>query len=90
MKRIVIFIAVAMVASLAPIAYLGWSDIYQRFYPYIEKTAPTIKVVLSKARGIGVAPVTVTVQLFDQDSGLDEVVIRTEQKGNRRGATAKT
>lgn len=84
MKRFLLFVAIAVIAALVPIAYLGWSDIYARFYPIIERTPPTIRILLNKVRGVGIAPVTVTVQLLDENAGLDEVVIRTEQKGVRR------
>lgn len=49
----------------------------------LEVSPPQI-VVVEMPRGIGLAPVSVRLEISDNDSGLDEVVVRTSQKGTRK------
>lgn len=58
------------------LAVLGWNRLSGGF---LEREKPTIEVV-DAPRGIGVAPVTVTILLADAAAGLDEVVVRTRQR----------
>ena len=74
--RFLLFLIV--VAALVPVAYAGWSELYGTF---LEHGAPQIHEVGQFPRGIGVAPVTIRWRLSDNGAGLDEVVVRTKQKG---------
>ncbi len=64
------------VTILITLAVLGWSQFAGGF---LERNKPTIALV-ENVRGIGVAPVSLTIQLADEEAGLDEVVVRTRQK----------
>lgn len=72
-----LFVIIAAVAALVPIAGAGWKDLYHDF---LERGAPQI-VISEFPRGIGLAPVTIKLTLSDADSGLDEVVVRIAQRG---------
>jgi murein DD-endopeptidase MepM/ murein hydrolase activator NlpD len=76
--RFILFIL--FVAALIPVAFAGWSELYSGF---LEHSAPEIRVV-DFPRGIGLTPVSVIVELSDPGAGLDEVVIRTKQRGTSR------
>ncbi len=53
------------------------------FKRYAETSPPEIKIT-QMPRGVGINPTSMKFDLFDNDSGLDEVVVRTRQKGNVR------
>jgi len=81
-KRLVslkLFIFLALLAALIPIAGAGWKDLY---YDFLERTPPKIEVLDALPRGIGITPVSISLKLSDSESGLDEVVVRTVQKGS--------
>lgn len=59
-----------------PFAFSGWKALYDGF---LERTPPIIKV-RDQPRGIGILPVSLKLALLDTGTGLDEVVVRTEQK----------
>jgi murein DD-endopeptidase MepM/ murein hydrolase activator NlpD len=67
-------------AILVPVAYIGWGEIFLRF---LETTGPTIEEI-EMPRGVGVIPVTCRLRVTDTNSGLDEVVIRSTQKGETK------
>lgn len=71
-----IIILLFLVTILITLAVLGWSQFAGGF---LERNQPTISLI-ENVRGIGVAPVSIKVQLGDDDAGLDEVVVRTRQK----------
>jgi murein DD-endopeptidase MepM/ murein hydrolase activator NlpD len=71
---------ILLVAALVPVAFAGWSELYAGF---LEHSEPQIEV-LQFPRGVGLAPVSIKLRLTDQGAGLDEVVVRTTQKGNAR------
>jgi murein DD-endopeptidase MepM/ murein hydrolase activator NlpD len=72
-----VLLLVVALAALIPIAVVGWKDLYESF---LERSAPVIRFV-EKPRGVGIAPVRLVIELEDYGSGLDEVVVRAEQKG---------
>ncbi|MCB0310178.1 MAG: M23 family metallopeptidase [Bdellovibrionales bacterium] len=67
------------VAMLVPVAIAGWS----RIAPFLEYNSPQITVT-EMLRGIGRTPVSMRIELRDDGAGLDEVVIRTQQRGTPR------
>ncbi len=71
---------VIIVAMVSLIAFFGWAEIYTRQF---EPNPPEISAI-SVPRGIGLAPVTVSFDLRDPGAGLDEVVVRTKQRGKSR------
>ncbi len=73
-----VIILMILVAALVPIAFVGWGRIYTGF---IERTPPNIQIT-EFPRGVGVAPVRASFSLLDENSGLDEVVVRVWQKGS--------
>lgn len=64
-------------AMVSTVVAVVWSRLYAR---YLEPGRPAIEVVELPA-GIGITPVSMKFQLTDPQAGLDEVVIRTRQKG---------
>ena len=74
------FLLLAFIAALLPIALIGWKSLYRDF---LEPGSPEISIS-DVPRGIGLAPVSLRVDLSDKDSGLDEVIVRTKQKGVSR------
>ncbi|MBX7142883.1 MAG: M23 family metallopeptidase [Oligoflexia bacterium] len=73
--RFLLFIL--FIAALVPVAFAGWRELYNGF---LEHSAPEI-VVTQFPRGVGLTPVAVKLRLSDVGAGLDEVVVRTIQKG---------
>lgn len=71
---------VFVVASVSLIAFFGWAEVYSRQF---EPNAPEI-TAFEIPRGIGLAPVTVKFDLRDPGAGLDEVVVRTRQRGRTK------
>ena len=59
---------------------IGWSSLYRDF---LEPASPEI-TINDVPRGIGLAPVSLRIILHDRESGLDEVIVRTKQKGISR------
>lgn len=76
--RFLLFIL--FVAALIPVAFAGWSELYSGF---LERSAPEINVA-EFPRGIGLTPVSVVLDLHDRGAGLDEVVVRTKQRGTSK------
>jgi len=81
-KRAFFFILVlGLLGASVPLAYFGWMKLY---FEVLERTPPVIQVDMNNIKGIGLTPVTLRIDLLDEQTGLDEVVIRIEQKGSRR------
>lgn len=76
--RFLLFIL--FVAALVPVAFAGWSELYSGF---LETSAPEIAVA-DFPRGVGLIPVSVALELSDKGAGLDEVVVRTKQRGTSK------
>lgn len=72
-----ILIMLFLIALLLPFAFTGWKDIYSQF---LEKTAPVISLS-DVPRGIGLLPVVLRFSVSDELAGLDEVVVRAQQRG---------
>lgn len=75
-SRPLLLLFVALVAALIPMALLGWKQVYGRV---LERTPPVIQIVRAP-RGIGLTPVRFEIEIQDENSGLDEVVVRTIQR----------
>jgi len=73
--KFLLFVLVA--AALGTVALAGWKEAFSK---YLETEAPLISVV-DMPRGIGLTPVSMKFELRDGGAGLDEVVVRTHQKG---------
>ncbi len=71
-----VIVLLVIVTALVTLAVFGWSRVAGGF---LERGRPTI-TLLENVRGIGVAPVSIKIQLSDEEAGLDEVVVRTRQK----------
>lgn len=78
-------------AGIAAIAYLILSrnEKYALYVNFFEKTPPTLKVI-SIPPGIGTGPATVHLRLEDKGTGLDEVIIRSDQDGEIRDLLRKS
>ena len=75
-----LFILIVSIGVLVPVGY-GFAA---RFYrTYGEFSAPQIEVV-ELPRGIGIAPVTLSLRVNDVGAGLDEVIVRARQRGRVR------
>ena len=72
--RFLIFLI--LIASLVPVAAIGWKELYVGF---LETDEPVIRLI-DPPRGIGITPVSFTIELTDELSGLDEIVVRAKQK----------
>ena len=68
-----------LLAVLTPIGYYYYQILDERF---LEQTAPVIEVV-GDPRGIGEDGLHLVINVYDGESGLDEVVVRARQKGGR-------
>ncbi|MCB0332740.1 MAG: M23 family metallopeptidase [Bdellovibrionales bacterium] len=68
------------VAALIPVALVGWRDLYASF---IETSAPEI-VIRELPRGIGLTPISLEIEVSDELSGLDEVVVRSVQNNQSK------
>lgn len=71
------FIIIVLICIVVPVAAAGWTDLYKH---YLEHSPPVIDL-LDVPRGIGAAPVSFKFKVSDADSGLDEIVVRSRQKG---------
>lgn len=81
-RRLFLFVLLLLIAASIPIALFGWLELYNRV---LETVPPEISINLEEVRGIGAAPITLKIDLSDTDTGLDEVVVRVEQrKGQAR------
>lgn len=69
-----------VVTVLATVGVIGWQRLAGRF---LERNPPVITIV-EAPRGIGVAPAAIKIRLTDDGAGLDEVVVRTQQKRQER------
>ncbi|MBX7138782.1 MAG: M23 family metallopeptidase [Oligoflexia bacterium] len=79
--RFLVFIA--LVAALIPVALLGWRDLAPLMMRILEVTAPQISIT-EMPRGVGLAPASIKILLSDQGSGLDEIIVRTVQRGVKK------
>jgi murein DD-endopeptidase MepM/ murein hydrolase activator NlpD len=75
-----LFILIVTIGVLIPVGY-GFAARFYRMYG--EFTAPQIEIV-ELPRGIGIAPVTLSFRVEDTGAGLDEVIVRTRQRGRVR------
>jgi len=73
-----VLILMLLIALLLPFAFSGWVDLYRGF---LERNPPVIEIS-SLPRGVGLAPVSLTLILKDDNAGLDEVVVRVRQRNN--------
>lgn len=69
-------ICMGVVAAVATIAFFGWRDFYRNF---LEPNPPEI-IAEVIPRGIGIVPVSFRIRCIDDQSGLDEVVVRIRQR----------
>ena len=74
LRTVLLVLLLAMIVTLAA---AGWRDLYE---VVLERQGPTIEII-EQPRGIGIAPITLRVLLKDNGSGLDEVLVRTIQRG---------
>lgn len=73
-----VFLVLLFVAGiLLPFAFFGWSDLYNRF---LEQQPPQIRLPES-AEGIGLKPREIPIVLEDQQSGIDAVIVQSNQAG---------
>ncbi len=79
-SSIKILLLIVFLAALAPVALIGWRELYVNF---LEPNPPQIRVI-EGPRGIGITPVNLVLELEDSESGLDEVVIRLKQKRDEK------
>lgn len=80
-----LLIFVVFVASLIPAAFLGWKELYTEF---LEKNPPKITVV-EAPKGVGLAPTRMSIRFADDNSGIDEVIVRTIQGRTEREMVRK-
>ncbi len=71
---------VTVVAVISLFAFFGWTQLYTSKF---EPNPPEI-IPVEIPRGIGLAPVTLKMDLRDYGAGLDEVVVRAKQRGRSR------
>lgn len=73
-------VVILLTAVLSAVAFVGWTHLYTH---YLETTPPEI-IAAKTPPGIGLAPVSVEFNLFDNGAGLDEVVVRTKQRAGSK------
>ena len=76
MKKVCTIIFVLIVA-VATFLFFAWKNFYNQ---YGERSKPEIKII-EMPRGIGLIDTRLKFDLFDKPAGLDEVVVRTRQRG---------
>ncbi len=77
------FLFVAFIGGIivsVPFAVSGWHEAYTKF---LEKEPPTIQVPQVPA-GVGSNGMELRIELKDEHSGLDEVIVRSEQEDQTR------
>lgn len=79
-RRVLFYFFLLLLLVLFPLAYQGWSWLYVNV---LEKEAPTINVV-DPPIGLGADPLSIKVEVADVGAGLDEVIVRSEERGNVR------
>jgi len=75
--RLRLVVLLLLFGALTAVSLAGWRELKAGF---LERTPPVIELV-EAPRGVGLTPVTVKVILNDGEAGLDEVVVRTRQRG---------
>jgi murein DD-endopeptidase MepM/ murein hydrolase activator NlpD len=76
-RPLVKIIAVFFIAAAIPFSLTGWGDFYQNF---VEREPPIIEIKKPPV-GLGLEPAQITIAVQDQNSGLDELMVRLEQPG---------
>lgn len=71
---------------LVPYAWHGWSNFYTNL---AERDPPLVKIIHPPV-GVGSEPATIEVRVDDAQSGIDEVIIRTEQGGQTKTLLTKS
>jgi len=71
-----LIVLIVLVAVLFPAGYLGLSKLYGNF---LEATAPKIEIISKLPLGMGQEPSTLVFEVSDEESGIDEIVVRAEQ-----------
>ncbi|MCB9029451.1 MAG: M23 family metallopeptidase [Deltaproteobacteria bacterium] len=73
-----IFVVLIIILALVGVGgYYGWKELSKTV---LENFAPKIRILnLDQVKGLGLAPVEINIELSDQGTGLDEVIVRTEQ-----------
>ena len=75
-----------LLVTVAPLAFKGWNDFYNRFG---EKVPPIIKIT-SMPAGIGIERQEIRFVIKDDQSGVDEVKVRSEQRNQVTTLLRKT
>ncbi len=75
-----LLIIVIGVAALIPVALVGWRDLYSSL---LETSAPEIRI-RELPRGVGLTPISLEIEVTDDLSGLDEVVVRSRQNNQTK------
>ncbi len=73
----------AMIFLIGLVIVVGYGLGIKAYKKYGELTPPVIEVT-EVPRGIGIAPVTLRFRVSDPGSGLDQVVLRAQQRGRER------
>lgn len=81
MSRAKLLALVIIIGLAAPFAYAGWLKLYRGL---LERDPPKITVTGERFHGVGVNPTSIRIALTDDGTGLDEAIIRVEQKGESR------
>ena len=81
MRRIIVITLISLLAAALPLAYFGWQHLLSGV---LERSAPEISIGREHFHGVGLSPVTITIQVSDVGTGLDEVIIRVNQKQKSR------
>ncbi len=78
-------IVLGVIAALLGIAYLclASSEEYKPYANFFEQTPPSVEV-LKLPPGVGVEPGLVRLRVEDTGTGLDELIVRTDQGGEQR------
>ena len=79
-QRGLTFSLLFILGMLIPAAYVGWSEVYVNF---LEKDPPQLHIPKAPV-GLGADPLSFAIEVSDEGSGLDEVVVRSSQGGEVR------
>jgi murein DD-endopeptidase MepM/ murein hydrolase activator NlpD len=87
MKRTTAWLVLIVTVASTPIAYFGWQQLYRG---WLETIPPIITVSSEGFHGIGLTPVKIRIDFTDDLTGLDEIILRVEQKNESREVLRKS
>ena len=88
MSRVKAYVIFLILLVLIPPAYVGWREFYVHV---VERNRPKINVPAAKVpKGLGINPLKIPINISDAHSGLDLVIVRSNQYGEIKELVKKS